>query len=119
MKSIIITAIVLTFLNASCMSFGRLTSTTYIKGNDAFILGNNEHRAFSVKLKNVSSNDLELWREPIKGGRHSPLTVKPDETVEVKVEKNTALKIENKSNEKATVKLLVKGDTGLSMGYKN
>ncbi len=119
MKNIIITAIVLTFLNASCASFGKFTSTTYIKANDTFILGNNKHGAFSVKLKNVSSNDLEIWRAPITGGQHSPLTVKPDETVEVKVEKNTALKIENKSNDKATVKLLINGDTGLSMGYKN
>jgi hypothetical protein len=35
------------------------------------------------------------------------------------VDKNTALHIENKSNEQVAVELLVKGDTGLSMGYKN
>jgi hypothetical protein len=34
------------------------------------------------------------------------------------VEENTALRINNNSNEQATVELLVKGDTGLSMGYK-
>jgi hypothetical protein len=37
----------------------------------------------------------------------------------VKAEKNTALVIENKSNEQASVDLYVTGDTGLSMGYKN
>ena len=116
MKSLSFTLIALALLSTSCRT---LTSTTYIKANDSFILGNNEHGSFSVKLKNASTNDLELWRAPIDGGRHSPVTVKPNETVKVSVEKNTALRIENNTKEQATVELLVKGDTGLSMGYKN
>jgi len=116
MRKIFLVFAATALFSTSCRT---LTSTTYIKANDAFILGNNEHGRFSVKLKNASDNDLELWRAPIDGGRHSPMTVKPNETVKVSVEKNTALKIENNHNEKATVELLVKGDTGLSMGYKN
>lgn len=116
MKKLFLTSIAFTLLFTSCRS---LTSTTYIKGNDAFILGDNKHGEFSVRLKNTSKSNLELWRTPIDGGKHSPVTVKPNETVKVNVEKNTALKIENKTNEQATVELLVKGDTGLSMGYKN
>jgi len=116
MKKLTLSSIALLLLTASCKT---LTSTTYIKSYDAFILGNNKHGEFSVKLKNVSANDLELWRAPIEGGLHSPITVKPNETVKINVEKNTALKIENKNKEQATVELLVKGDTGLSMGYKN
>ncbi len=116
MKKLFLTSVAFTLFFTSCRS---LTSTTYIKGNDAFILGNNKHEEFSVRLKNVSKSNLELWRTPIDGGKHSPVTVKPNETVKVNVEKNTALKIENKTNEQATVELLVKGDTGLSMGYKN
>lgn len=116
MKKLFLTPIAFILFFTSCRS---LTSTTYIKGNDAFILGNNKHGEFSVRLKNASKTNLELWRTPIDGGKHSPVTVKPNETVKVNVEKNTALKIENKANEQATVKLLVKGDTGLSMGYKN
>ncbi len=108
--------ITLALISTSCRT---LTSTTYIKPNDSFILGNNEHGTFSVKLKNASSTNLELWKAPITGGRHSPVTVKPNETLKISVDKNTALRIENKANEQATVELLVKGDTGLSMGYKN
>ncbi len=116
MKKLLLTSLAFTLFFTSCRS---LTSTTYIKGNDAFILGNNKHGEFSVKLRNASTTNLELWRTPIDGGQHSPLTVKPNETVKVNVEKNTALRIENKANEQATVELLVKGDTGLLMGYKN
>jgi hypothetical protein len=116
MKKTHLATIFFAFIFTSCRS---LTSTTYIKANDAFILGNNKHGEFYVKLKNISATNLELWKAPIDGGQHSPLTVKPNETVRVSVEKNTALKIENKMNNQATVELLVKGDTGLSMGYKN
>jgi hypothetical protein len=38
--------------------------------------------------------------------------------VNIKVDSNTALRIENSSASEIDVELLVKGDTGLSMGYK-
>lgn len=116
MKRVFASLITLAVISTSCTS---LRSTTYIKAQDSFILGNNEHGKFSVKLKNASAADLELWEAPVGGGRHSQVIVKPNETVKVSVDKNTALRIENTANAAATVELLVKGDTGLSMGYKN
>lgn len=116
MKKLLLTSLAFTLFFSSCKS---LTSTTYIKSKESFVVGNNVHGEFSVRLKNASTNNLEIWRTPIDGGKHSPVTVKPNETVKVNVEKNTALRIENKANEQAVVELLVKGDTGLSMGYKN
>jgi hypothetical protein len=116
MKKSILFFIVLAIVNTSCRS---LTSTTYIKANDSFVLGNNKHRAFNVDMKNASINNLEVYHAPIDGGKHSTVIVKPNESVKVKVDANTALIIDNKTNSQATVKLNVKGDTGLSMGYKN
>ncbi len=118
MKSLI-TLFAILFLVTSCGVFGSLTSNTFIKPNESFVLGNNEHGTFKVKLKNVSNHDLQIIMAPITGGTHSPITVSPNETVIVKAESNTALIIENKSNEDASVDLYVTGDTGLSMGYKN
>jgi len=113
----ILTAIVLMGLTlASCTS---LTSTTYIKANDSFVLGNNRHEAFSVRLKNISPEDVEVHRAPISGGSHSFESIKRGQTVSIMVEKDCALVITNKAADKATVQLLVKGDTDLSMGYKN
>lgn len=106
-------------LTTSCGIFGSLTSNTTIKPNESFVLGNNEHGTFKVKLKNVSNHNLQIIMAPITRGTHSPITVSPNETVTVKAESNTALIIENKSNEAASVDLYVTGDTGLSMGYKN
>ena len=106
-------------LTTSCSVFGSLTSNTRIQAKDSFVLGNNEHGRFKVKLKNVSNQDLTVYRAPIAGGTHSPITVKKDQTITVKVESDTALVIQNDSNEEASVNLYVTGDTGLSMGYKN
>jgi hypothetical protein len=95
-----------------------LTSNTIIKANDSFILGNNQHGIFKVKLENVSKNNLEVYHAPIAGGKHSTVIVKPNDKVSLKVDANTALFIQNKSNDEASVNLKVRGDTGLSMGYQ-
>ena len=115
MKNLFI-SIALLFLATSC---GSLTSNTTIKPTDSFVLGNNEHGTFKVKVKNVSKNDLQIYRQPIKGGTHSPFILKPNETSTVKVEKNTALVFNNKFKDTASIDLKVTGDLGLSMTYKN
>lgn len=116
---LLITLFAILLLVTSCGVFGSLTSNTTIKPNENFVLGNNEHGTFKVKLKNVSNHDLQIIMAPVTGGTHSPITVGPNETITVKAESNTALVVKNKSNENASVDLYVTGDTGLSMGYKN
>lgn len=106
------------FLFSSC-GLGSLTSNTTIEPNNSFILGNNIHNKFNVKLTNNSKNNLKVFLAPIDGGTHSPQYVKPKQTVFVKVSKNTGLIIENNTKDTANVDLKVKGDTGLNMGYKN
>jgi hypothetical protein len=108
----------LTFNLISCFTFKSLNSTTYIKSNDEFILGNNIHGKFHVNVTNTSNVELIIWQYPKDGGRHSPITLKPSSGVKVNVEKNTSLRIQNLSNDEVAVKLRVKGDIGLSMGYK-
>ena len=107
------------FLAVSCGIFGSLTSTTNIDPQASFVLGNNEHGSFYVNLKNISTNPLNIHLAPIDGGKHSPVVVQPDQKVNLKVDRNTAVVIANPSNENANVELKVHGDTGLSMGYKN
>jgi hypothetical protein len=111
----LISILTLVILLSSCA----LNSNTTIKPNDSFVLGNNEHGSFKVKLKNVSKNELEVYHAPIEGGKHSSQNVKPGESIRIRVDKNTALVIENKSADTASVDLKVTGDIGLSMGYKN
>ncbi len=114
-KKIIYSAFLLLF--GSCGIFKSVTSNTIIQPQESFVLGNNEHGKFSVRLRNVSAEDLIIHRSPIAGGRHSFVTVQPNKTVHVNVEMNTALVIENRNNSTASVNLVIKGDTGLGMGY--
>jgi hypothetical protein len=116
MKKLIIVCIALIAFTTACKT---LTSVTTIKGNDSFILGNNEHSAYAVSLENISSKDVTVYMAPIKGGTHTYQVVKPNQKVNVNVQKNTALVVENMSKEAVSVALKVVGDTNLSMGYKN
>ncbi len=110
---------ILAFNLMSCLPFKSLNSTTFIKANDVFILGNNVHGKFYINVTNTSNVELQIWQYPIDGGRHSPINLKPSSSVKVNVDKNTSLRIENNNNQEVSLKLKVKGDTGLSMGYKN
>lgn len=111
----------LLFLSAltTLVSCSTIHSNTVIKPNDSFILGNNQHGAFKVKLQNTSKNEIEVFHAPINGGKHSSQIVKPNDKVTLKVDPNTAIFIANKSNDTASINLKVTGDLSLSMGYKN
>ncbi len=102
----------------SCLSWRTLHSTTYIKAEDAFILGDNEHGRFQVTVTNTSIAPIDIWQYPLSGGRHSLVTLRPLEKAKVKVDTNTSIHIENESKEQVAVKLKAKGDIGLSMSYR-
>ena len=102
----------------SCIPFRTLNSTTNINPKESFILGNNTHGKFSAKVTNSSVTPITIWKCPLDGGKHSPITLNQSTTIKVKVEKNPALKIQNESEEKISIQLKVSGDIGLSMGYQ-
>jgi hypothetical protein len=102
----------------SCSPFRTLNSTTYIKANDAFILGDNVHGRFNLSVTNTSIAPVDIWQYPLSGGRHSLVSLRPTEKIKLKVEENTSIRIENSSSEQVAVRLRVKGDVGLSMSYK-
>jgi len=81
-------------------------------------LGNNIHGKFYTNVTIISNFEIIIWQSPNDRGRHSPVTLKPSMNAKVKVDKNTSLRFENHSNEEVALKLKVKGDLGLFMGYK-
>jgi hypothetical protein len=109
-------ALIVLLFTTSCKT---LTSTTIIQANNSFVLGNNIHGFYSVKLKNTSTHPIAVYQKTLTDSVHSFATIKPRETVHVYADKNTALIIENKSDRQAKVELHVSGDTNLSMGYEN
>lgn len=116
MKNLIFVCLaLLTFAVSSCS----VTSSTLIKSKESFVLGNNKHNSFSVKMQNVSLSNLTYYFAPIEGVASAPKIIKPYQKADIQVDKNTALIIDNSTNIMATVKLKITGDTGLSMGYKH
>ena len=113
-----ITTFLLGLLFTSCSIFSSLNSNTSIKSNDSFLLGNNEHGKFNIILKNVSNHEIEIYFAPINGGSYSRQIVRINEVITTKVAKNTAIVIENKSNEYASVDIKATGDLNLEMTYK-
>ncbi|HEU4470603.1 MAG TPA: hypothetical protein VFR58_05955 [Flavisolibacter sp.] len=109
------TLLAISVVFASCKT---LNSTTTIKPNDSFLLGNNVHGSFRASLKNLSNGPVEVCQKPVDGDMVTLQTVAPNERVSVSVPRNTALVVVNKTADTANVRLKVKGDTGLSMQYR-
>lgn len=116
MKKILIFSLAIILAASSCKS---VYSTTSIDPKKSFVLGDNEHEAFEASLKNISKENLELSQMPSGGTKTLLQVLNPNKSATVKIEKNTALYIENKTNNKASVELNLKSGTHLSMGYKN
>ncbi len=116
MNQKILVLLALTSLFSACKSY---FSVTNIAANESFVLGNNPHGYFNVKLKNLSAHPITVYQKTLTDSLHSFSIIKPKETVHVYADKNTALIIENKSEDQASVKLDLGGDVKLSMGYKN
>jgi hypothetical protein len=113
-----ISTFALGLLVSSCSIFTSLNSNTSIKPNESFVLGNSEHGKFKVQLKNVSNHALEIHLAPIAGVNYSYQTIAVNEVVSTKVPKNTAIIIENKSSDYASIDIKATGDLNLGMGYQ-
>jgi selenocysteine lyase/cysteine desulfurase len=116
MKKLLISLFAISLVATSCKT---VYSTTEIEAKKSFVLGDNEHESFEVSLKNISKEDLEISQMPNGGAKQLLQTLNPNESTTIKIDKNTALYIKNKTDNKASVELNLKSNTHLSMGYKN
>jgi uncharacterized protein YxeA len=116
MKKLLIALAALIITVSSCKT---VYSTTTIEAKKSFVLGDNEHEAFEVTIKNISNDNVELSQMPNGGTKQLIQVLNSNKTATIKIDKNTALYIENKSDTKASVELNLKSNTQLSMGYKN
>jgi uncharacterized protein YcfL len=116
MKNALFVILAISFLAVSCRS---LTSVTTIKGKQSFVLGNNPHGGYSVKLRNTAQQDLTIMQSDLDGKVKSTTVAKSNERLNLQVAPNTALWIQNAANTPADVELKIVGVPKLSMGYKN
>jgi hypothetical protein len=114
----IITAVLIILTISSCRLFNIISSNTTIEPNKSFVLGDNKHGGFKVKIKNVCNHSLALYQKPSDNSKDSILIIKANATLTLNVNSNTALIIENKSAKIGSVYLTITGDNNLSMGYR-
>lgn len=116
MNKLLIALITIALTASSCKT---VYSTTSIEPNKSFVLGDNEHDAFEVTIKNISKENLELSIMLNVGSKKLIQILNPDSNATINIEKNTALYIGNKSNNKVSVELNLKSNSHLSMGYRD
>ena len=105
-------------LLCSLQAYSTLSSTTYIDSQKSFVLGENEHRAYTASVKNVGDTDIEVVQLNAKGVATSLGILKNNEKQNYAVVRNATIKFENKGTEQGVIKIFARGDTNLSMGYK-
>ncbi len=103
---------------ASCGTIGKVNSTTYIPPLKSFELGNGQHGSFTAQIRNASAVNIEILTRPLEGKEKSVAVLKPNEKIRLSVEGNAKAIFKNSSPTEATLELVLEGDTGLSMGYK-
>lgn len=106
------------FLVSICLSSCALRSTTYIKPNDAFILGANEHGAFKVDVENTSKTPITAEVYSLDKTILSKASISPSKKGHIKVSRDNAVHIINSSTDTIAVRLKVKGDLNLGMEYR-
>lgn len=100
----------------SCAS---LTSTTQIDAQRSFVLGEGTHFAYTAKVHNVSLLDIEVFTKSIDGNENSLGVLKVGEQKTYAVPANTAVRFKNSADFSASIKVVIYGDSNLSMGYKD
>jgi hypothetical protein len=118
MKKVLFLFVIISVLGVACRAFSSLTSRTTIGANESFVLGDNPHGNYSVKLRNTSREALTITQTRLDGTVISTTTAPHNKWLNLEVPKNTAVRISNQSDQKADVELKVNGDTNLSMGYQ-
>lgn len=112
------TIILLTIFVGVAVASCALHSVTSIDPLKSFELGEGQHGRYNANIKNISSVNVEILTHPLDGEKKSVATLKPNEQINLSVEKNTKAIFKNASKSKAAIKIDLNGDTGLSMGYK-
>ncbi len=115
MKKLLFVLFSFVLLATSCRSF---TSHTYIKAYDNFVLGDNEHGAYEVKMRNTSRTNLSVYQKAKDGSIDAQMIAKPNEWITLQVKENKALFVGNKSEGVAEVDFIITSNYHLSMGYQ-
>jgi hypothetical protein len=107
------------FLVIAAQSCASLTSTTLIDAKRSFVLGEGTHPSYTAQVQNVSLLDIEVFTNSIDGNENPLGVLKVGEQKTYAVPANTAVRFKNSADFSASIKVVIYGDSNLSMGYKD
>ncbi len=103
----------------SCGIFGVLTSQTSIEPGKSFVLGEGEHGGYTAVIKNTATSPVEVYIQKYQSEVSTSLGVlnKGDQQ-EYRVANNNRVSFKNLGKKVAVISIKLRGETNLSMGYK-
>ena len=115
MKSILFVSL----LSILCFSCSTISSTTYIKANESFVLGaNKNHASYKARVKNIRAAEVKVIQINKDGLATDLGVLKANESASYRVAKSATIQFQNMADGEAAIKIKAIGDTNLSMAYK-
>lgn len=119
MKRVLVVVLFSFVFFQSCSVFGVLTSQTTIEPGKSFVLGEGEHGSYTASIQNTASSPVEVFIQKYQSEVSTSLGVlnKGDQQ-EYRVANNNRVSFKNLGKRVAVINIKLRGETNLSMGYK-
>jgi hypothetical protein len=103
----------------SCSIFGVLTSQTTIEPGKSFVLGEGEHGSYTASIQNTTNSPVEVFIQKYQSEVSTSLGVlNKGDKQEYRVANNNRVSFKNLGKRVAVINIKLRGETNLSMGYK-
>ena len=99
-------------------SCSTLHSTTYIDPKKSFVIGEGKHGSYVAQVQNEGKGDIEVIQVNEQGVSTTLGLLKKGDKKEYSVKRNTTVMFKNDNLAKGVIKIRLRGDSNLSMGYK-
>jgi len=100
-------------------SCSTLKSVTTIGSQSSFVLGQGKHGSYKARLENVGKEVVEIFLQPSQTNNVVSLGVlQPGQFAKYEVPPNTKVMLKNLGNQDAKMKVNLRGEKQLSMGYE-
>ena len=103
----------------SCSIFGVLTSQTTIEPEKSFVLGEGQHGSYTAVIQNTTNIPVEVFIQKYQSEVSASLgLLNKGDKQEYRVAKDNRVSFKNLGKKVAEINIKLRGETNLSMGYK-
>jgi len=119
MRRVLVFALFSFIFFQSCGIFVALTSQTSIEPGKSFVLGEGEHGSYTASIQNTTNSPVEVFIQKYQSEVSTSLGVlNKGDKQEYRVAKDNRVSFKNLGKKVAEINIKLRGETNLSMGYK-